>query len=196
MRHREGDKHTDILNAAIKVFCKNGFDGAKVADVAHAAGISSGAVYLYFANKETVLESVFTRFWDEQLLSSEGLEKLDPVEYLRARLTLFFDALSADRDLAELYLREHHRYLTTTSTAGLESYHKTLLQGEKVFQRGTKLGRIIKGTDVALMRSFLFGGVRAAVEFWLTSSLSAKQVRDRMLKMAVASVAPLSETRA
>ncbi|MEZ4287346.1 MAG: TetR/AcrR family transcriptional regulator [Polyangiales bacterium] len=53
------DKRERILNAAIKVFAKNGFYATRVSDIAKAAGVADGTIYLYFKNKDDVLITVF-----------------------------------------------------------------------------------------------------------------------------------------
>src|SRR5256885_16620289 len=55
------DKRKAILRAATEVFARNGYFNAKVADVARAAGVADGTVYLYFKSKEELLHSIFNR---------------------------------------------------------------------------------------------------------------------------------------
>src|SRR2546428_273002 len=50
-----------ILRAATDVFADRGFFNAQVADVARAAGIAAGTVYLYFRSKDDLLVSIFER---------------------------------------------------------------------------------------------------------------------------------------
>ena len=47
-----GDKRDRILAAATSVFARHGFFGAQVADVARAADVAAGTVYLYFHSKD------------------------------------------------------------------------------------------------------------------------------------------------
>src|SRR6187401_708070 len=54
-----GDKRERILTSALKVFAQKGFFGAKVSDVAEAAGVADGTIYLYFKSKDDLLISVF-----------------------------------------------------------------------------------------------------------------------------------------
>src|SRR5688572_32815841 len=85
-------KRDAILRAAIDVFAERGFFHAQVADVARAAGIAAGTVYLYFRSKDDLLVSVFERTMREALAEAraavEGVG--DPAERLRrfARLHL------------------------------------------------------------------------------------------------------------
>ena len=53
------DKRERILNAAVKVFARSGFHATRVSDVAKAAGVADGTIYLYFTSKEHLLVSLF-----------------------------------------------------------------------------------------------------------------------------------------
>src|SRR5689334_20565137 len=50
-----------ILRAATDIFAERGYFNAQVADVARAAGIAAGTVYLYFRSKDELLVSIFER---------------------------------------------------------------------------------------------------------------------------------------
>src|SRR6266849_6119947 len=56
-----GPKRDAILRAAIDVFAERGYFNAQVADVARAAGVAAGTVYLYFKSKDDLLVSIFER---------------------------------------------------------------------------------------------------------------------------------------
>lgn len=56
---RDPDKRARILEAAIRVFAKKGFYGAKVSEIAADAGVADGTIYLYFKNKDDLLISLF-----------------------------------------------------------------------------------------------------------------------------------------
>jgi TetR/AcrR family fatty acid metabolism transcriptional regulator len=45
---RESDKHRQIIDAAVRVFARNGYYNSRVSDVAREAGVASGTIYLYF----------------------------------------------------------------------------------------------------------------------------------------------------
>src|SRR3954451_7430041 len=58
-KRRGGDKRERILRAAVKVFARNGFHATRVSEVAKAAGVADGTIYLYFKSKEELLVSLF-----------------------------------------------------------------------------------------------------------------------------------------
>src|SRR5436189_5033043 len=56
---RGTSKRERILRAAIDVFAKSGYFNAKVSEIAKAAGVADGTIYLYFDGKEDVLLTIF-----------------------------------------------------------------------------------------------------------------------------------------
>ena len=78
-------KRDAILRAAIDVFAERGFFNAQVADVARAAGVAAGTVYLYFKSKDDLLVSIFERSMREGLADGRAAvaDLDDPRERLR-----------------------------------------------------------------------------------------------------------------
>lgn len=56
--HDARDKRQAILRAARELFANNGYDDATIAEIAQAAGVAVGTVYLYFASKHDILVDV------------------------------------------------------------------------------------------------------------------------------------------
>ena len=115
------------MRAAISVFAHNGYFNSKVADIARAAGVADGTVYLYFKSKEEILHSIFDRSVDEALAAArEQIELIDdPREKLRRIALLHLERLGADRDLAVVFqveLRGSTKFMEEFSAAGLSEY--------------------------------------------------------------------------
>jgi TetR/AcrR family fatty acid metabolism transcriptional regulator len=92
------------MQAAVRVFAKNGFYATRVADVARAAGVADGTIYLYFESKDELLLSLFEDRV-EKLLSymRDELPKLTgPHAKLRRIIELQLGLLEGERDLAEV----------------------------------------------------------------------------------------------
>jgi TetR/AcrR family fatty acid metabolism transcriptional regulator len=101
---RAGDKRERILRAAVKVFAKNGFHATRVSEVAKAAGVADGTIYLYFKSKDELLVSLFEdrverllAFMREELPKAEGAP-----EKLRRVIEMQLGLLEGERDLAEV----------------------------------------------------------------------------------------------
>src|SRR5947199_7491595 len=98
-RNGSGGKRESILRAATRVFARNGYFNSKVADIASAAGVADGTVYLYFKSKEEILHSIFDRGVDNAITEArQQLEAIsDPREKLRRIAHLHLERLGADR---------------------------------------------------------------------------------------------------
>jgi TetR/AcrR family fatty acid metabolism transcriptional regulator len=110
------DKRERILRAAIKVFARKGFYATKVSEIAKAAGVADGTIYLYFKNKDDVLISIFEDRITKLLvvLRKEIATAGTFEEKLRVVVELQLGLLEGQRDLAEVVtvnLRQSSRLL-------------------------------------------------------------------------------------
>lgn len=83
-------QHAAILKAALPLFAKGGIDGTPVSQIAKAAGVAHGTVFLYFPTKEDLAAAVLTHFLGQHLerLRSVLAEPGPPVARLE-RFTRF-----------------------------------------------------------------------------------------------------------
>jgi TetR/AcrR family transcriptional regulator, fatty acid metabolism regulator protein len=121
------DKRDALIRAAIDTFAARGFFNAQVADVARAAGVAAGTVYLYFRSKDDLLISIFERTMKEAI--AEGRHSVgaltDPVEQLREIARLHLDRLGRDRRLAIVFqveLRQSTKFMERFSSTQLREY--------------------------------------------------------------------------
>src|ERR1700754_5327459 len=57
-RRRKADRPAEIVAAALAVFAERGFAAARLEEIARRAGVSKGALYLYFETKEEIFRAV------------------------------------------------------------------------------------------------------------------------------------------
>jgi TetR/AcrR family fatty acid metabolism transcriptional regulator len=126
-RADRADKRDALLRAAIDTFAARGFFNAQVADVAKAAGVAAGTVYLYFRGKDDLLTSIFERTMKEAI--AEGRKSVgglnDPVERLREIARLHLGRLGRDRALAIVFqveLRQSTKFMERFSATQLREY--------------------------------------------------------------------------
>jgi len=67
-------KRRQIVEGARAIFLQQGFDAASMSDIARAAGVSKGTLYVYFENKEQLFEAIVH---EECLVHAEGVFNLD-----------------------------------------------------------------------------------------------------------------------
>jgi AcrR family transcriptional regulator len=71
----ETEKRRQILEGARKVFLAAGFDGASMSEIARAAGVSKGTLYVYFDSKDALFEALTI---NQKRGLAEALFSLDP----------------------------------------------------------------------------------------------------------------------
>ena len=71
-------KRRQIVQGARSIFLAQGFDAASMSDIARAAGVSKGTLYVYFDNKEQLFEAIVH---EECLFHAEGVFNLDPHDH-------------------------------------------------------------------------------------------------------------------
>jgi TetR/AcrR family fatty acid metabolism transcriptional regulator len=165
------DRRAAILDAATSVFARRGFFGAQVADVAKAAGIAAGTVYLYFRSKDEILTSIFDRLMQEAM--ADGRSALagiaDPVERLRRIAHLHLGRLGRDRNLAIVFqveLRQTTKFMERFSKTGLADYLALI---QKTIEEGQQLGVFRPDIDARTASKVFFGALDEMATNWILS---------------------------
>ncbi len=169
-------KRESILRAATRVFARNGYFNSKVADIARAAGVADGTVYLYFKSKEEILHSIFDQNMAEALAADRKLiDKLrDPREKLRRIAALHLERLGADRDLAVVFqveLRGSTKFMEEFSAAGFAEYLGLL---RAIFEEGQRSGVFRKELNAKVAAKIFFGALDEMATNWIISKRSYK----------------------
>ncbi len=85
----DSTKRRQILAGARMVFMELGFDGASMGEIAKAAGVSKGTLYVYFADKGSLFEAIVEQ---ESLEQGIGVIELDPTVDVETTLRRFGQA--------------------------------------------------------------------------------------------------------
>src|SRR4051794_34439786 len=167
-----GPKRDAILRAAIDVFAERGFFNAQVADVARAAGIAAGTVYLYFKSKDDLLVSIFERSMREGLAAGRAAvaDLDDPRERLRRLARGHLARLGSDRNLAVVFqveLRQSTKFMERFSSTLLRDYLGLIREAIADGQRAGLFRADIKPTAAAKM---LFGALDEMATNWFPTT--------------------------
>jgi TetR/AcrR family fatty acid metabolism transcriptional regulator len=164
-------KKDAILRAAIDVFADRGFFNAQVADVARAAGVAAGTVYLYFRNKDDLLISIFERTMREGF--TEGRAAIadvhDPAERLRRFARLHLGRLGRDRSLAIVFqveLRQSVKFMERFSSTLLRDY---LGQIRAAIADGQQAGVFRADLNSTSAAKMFFGALDEMATNWILS---------------------------
>ena len=163
------EKRDAILKAATQVFARRGFFQAQVADVARAAGIAAGTVYLYFRSKDELLVSIFERTMRETLAEGEATigEVKDPQERLRRIARLHLERMGRDRDLAVVFqveLRQSTKFMERFSSTYLRDYLGII---RDTFAEGQRAGIFRQDFNPTIAAKALFGALDEMATNWI-----------------------------
>ncbi len=190
------DKRDAILKAATQVFARRGFHHAQVADVARAAGIAAGTVYLYFRSKDELLVSIFERTMKETLEEGQGTLSAvqDPRERLQRIARLHLERMGRDRDLAVVFqveLRQSTKFMERFSSTYLRDYLGII---RDTIAEGQRTGAFRQGFNPTIAAKALFGALDEMATNWILTQrkypLAAQA--DEIIDLFLNGVGPLA----
>ncbi len=157
-------RREEILTAAIKVFGKKGFAATSVGDVADAAKIAKGTVYLYFESKEEIYATA-VRLAIERL-QAHSEEQVQPATGVRERLTV---AISVRMEFWHEQINLYRLLLTVgREPQHRRQTHELLRAGHAYFvgilKEGVESGEIARTVDLDTIAWAILDMVRGANE--------------------------------
>jgi TetR/AcrR family fatty acid metabolism transcriptional regulator len=167
-------KYHRILEAAVKVFARQGFRQSTVAQIAKEAGVADGTIYLYFKNKDDILvhffsfkaKQVFDRFREEVARGSDSLEKL------RNLIRVHLGEFQRDPDMAVVYQIETHqsRRFAEEQIREMGKMYRDIISD--IVEEGQQEGLIRRDLYLSLVKRFILGAVEETIGTWLHSGRS------------------------
>jgi len=166
---RANDKRARILDAAVKVFAERGFHSATVAEIARAAGVADGTIYLYFKGKDDLLLRLFDEKMTELLSearSAVGQERTAPGK-LRRFILLHLSLVERNPDLASVLiveLRQSAQFLKAADRQKLAAYVDLIAE---VVRAGQESGELDGNISPATVKRAVFGALDELALGWL-----------------------------
>jgi TetR/AcrR family fatty acid metabolism transcriptional regulator len=164
-------KYNRILEAAVKIFARQGFRQATIAQIAREAGVADGTIYLYFKNKDDILvhffsfkaKQVFDRFHEAVACGANSIEKLRNL--VRVHLAEF----QRDPDMAIVYHVETHqisRLAEEQIRAMGKMYHDLV---SDIVEEGQQDGLMRRDLYLGLVKRLILGAINETIGAWLHS---------------------------
>lgn len=168
-RTRTDDKRQRILDAAVRVFARKGYFASRVSDVARAAGIADGTIYLYFRNKDDVLVSLFDEIMSEHV--EAGRREVSNIEGAPQKLLAIAQhhlrLLGGNRELAVVFqveLRQSTRFMERFTASWFKDYLELLTTA---IDEGQKDGSLRAELPKKVLAKALFGALDEMVTSWM-----------------------------
>lgn len=178
----------EILKIAAEVFFEEGYNGAKLEDIARHAGIVKGSLYHYFESKEHMFERLL-----------EEVKNLVDVE-----ASVHSDA-PADERLAAIVRRRVELVARNPVEVGLIGRHMVKMEGKagewarrhrrlflqgvtEIIEQGQKAGIFRRG-DPNVLATFILGSITVLTEWYRPGGrLSPEEVAEEMVSFVLSGV--------
>ncbi|MEA2696524.1 MAG: TetR/AcrR family transcriptional regulator, fatty acid metabolism regulator protein [Myxococcales bacterium] len=168
-KRRTDDKRQRILDAAVQVFARKGFFASRISDIATAAGIADGTVYLYFESKDNILIKLFDEVMGEHIEAArqEAKRVVDAAAQLRVIADHHLGLLGRNPDLAVVFqveVRQSTKFMELFTASWLMEYFDIV---EAAIEAGQKQGTFRKDLSRKLATHAFFGALDALVTSWV-----------------------------
>ena len=166
------DKRRIILEAAVRVFARQGFHTCRVSDIADEAGVAYGLVYHYFSSKEEILDTLFLERWDVMLeaISEVDASSRSPREKLQAIAGFIVESYRHDPDLMKVIIVEVTRAANTFGRTHLAKIREAYGQIAGIVARAQAAGVFREQISPEFAALAFYGLIEQVLTGWIFDS--------------------------
>ena len=181
------DKRRLILDAAVRVFARQGFHACRVSDIADEAGVAYGLVYHYFASKDEVLDTLFLERWGLML---EAIREIDGTDAparakLRAIASFIVDSYRHDPDLMKVIIVEVTRAANTFGQTHLADIRKAYREVARIVELAQAEGVFRPEIDAGFAALAFYGLIEQVLTSWIFESEPVDENEFERAKMLI-----------
>lgn len=178
-RRKNNEKYYRIIEAATKVFAKNGFYQSKISEIAKEAKVADGTIYLYFENKDDILISLFEEQMkaviDNMEVQISGID--DPAKKLERFASTHLGLIEKNQDMAEIIqveLRQSNKFMKEYKNEKFIQYLNII---EDIISEGQKRGIFKEDVIPKVAKRAFFGALDEVSRFWVLSTRREYDIR-------------------
>jgi TetR/AcrR family fatty acid metabolism transcriptional regulator len=166
------DKRRVILDAAVRVFARQGFHTCRVSDIADEAGVAYGLVYHYFSSKEEILDTLFLERWDVMLgaIAEADASRRAPREKLLAIAAFIVDSYRHDPELMKVIIVEVTRAANTFGRTHLAKIREAYAQIAEIVARAQDDGVFRREIRPEFAALAFYGLIEQVLTGWIFDS--------------------------
>jgi TetR/AcrR family transcriptional regulator, fatty acid metabolism regulator protein len=185
------DRRRAILDAAVRVFARQGFHACRVSDIADEAGVAYGLLYHYFPSKEEVLNTLFLERWGVML---EMIREVDrepkPVrEKLGAIASFIVDSYRHDPDLMKVIIVEVTRAANSFGQTHLGQIREAYRLIGEIVTKAQREGIFKPEIDAEFAAMTFYGAIEQVLTGWIFGLLpQSEEDLERAKQMVVETV--------
>ena len=192
------DKRRLILDAAVRVFARQGFHSTRVSDIADEAGVAYGLVYHYFDSKDEVLNELFTERWSLLLTAIEEADASaeSPRSKLAAVAAFIVDSYQHNPELMKVIIVEVTRAANSFGRTHLPEIRRAYDSITKIVADGQEKGAFRRDIDPAFASMSFYGAIEQLLSGWIFEVIPASSADyDQAKELVVATICDGLEPR-
>ena len=167
------EKRRLILDAAVRVFARQGFHTCRVSDIADEAGVAYGLVYHYFSSKEEILDTLFLERWDVMLAAiaeADGSGRAAE-EKLETIAGFIVDSYRHDPELMKVIIVEVTRAANTFGLTHVDKIREAYAGIASIVAQAQAEGRFRAEITPEFAAQAFYGSVEQVLTGWIFESV-------------------------
>ena len=188
-RARLETKEGAIVEAAYEMFATKGFAKSTMVDIAKAAGVAEGTVYLYFNNKEALAGGVIEKFYAQLTETArQGVGQLSTTaEKLRFLAHHHLSGVMKERRILDLLMVVERDIESSASGAIYEMNKRYVAIFDEVVREGVWRGDISEHYTHWILRDIFYGGLEYAMKTILITGRkqAAEKFPEELVRMII-----------
>ena len=163
------DKRRLILDAAVRVFAREGFHTCRVSDIADEAGVAYGLVYHYFKSKDQVLDTLFLERWDVLLeaIRHTDAQQLPADEKLHQIAGFIIDSYRHDPDLMKVIIVEVTRAANSFGAVHIGKIDEAYVLIRGVVEKAQRSGEFKATIPAEFAVMAFYGAIEQVLTGWI-----------------------------
>ena len=193
------DKRRVILDAAVRVFARQGFHTCRVSDIADEAGVAYGLVYHYFNSKDEILDTLFLERWNILIaaIAEQDRRSVPAREKLYGVAAFIVDSYGHDPDLMQVIIVEVTRAANTFGRTHLEKIREAYAQLAEIVRGAQASGEFRSDITAEFAAPTFYGAIEQVLTGWIFDLVPAGEAeREEAKRLIVETVCGGLEPRA
>lgn len=164
----------DLLNAALEVFFQNGVTNTSLQAIAEQAGVTRGALYWHFKNKEDLFDALFEQHFTPFMQQIEHIFSLNNNAWdnLRHILHDMLDLIEQNPTQRKFCSIMHAKCEQTSKNASITAlahhYHqRSYVQLTRVLSHCRQQGSLPENTNIQLASLYLKSSLTGIINVWV-----------------------------
>lgn len=174
-REAAPERRRQILDAAVRVFARQGFHSTRVADIAEEADVAYGLVYHYFSSKENLLNELFRERWSLLLeaITEADRSPLTPREKLAVAAGFIIDSYRYDPELMKVIIVDVTRAANSFGRIHLDQINEAYELIAKIVAEGQAEGLFRDDIDPSFVSMTFYGAIEQLLSGWIFEQIPA-----------------------